>query len=127
MKRFETHIDENGIVVMTFKGSITKSAVEELKTWAEETKTIIQRQFEKTGKKIKTTVDLTQVTNEYDGDAITVLSSFVKGNQPYIEKTATFGANWAIKFAEDIIIALSGRTNIKAFPTKEDALKWLNS
>jgi len=49
----------------------------------------------------------------------------MKENQPYIEKTATFGANFVIKLLEETIITMAGRDNIKVFKNKEDAMKWL--
>lgn len=126
MEKFETYVDEHGIVNMVIKGRVRKETWGQFKKWIEDAQKIIREQSEKTGKKVKTTVDLTDTSSQYDSDTIAALASFTKANEPYVEKTATFGANTMIKFAEDLVITISGRKNIKAFATKEEAIKWLN-
>ena len=126
-KNFAVRIDEQGVVRMTLRGMIKKDAIEGLKAWTKECEEIIKSQFEKTGKKVLTILDLKDLGSEYDGEGIAILASFAKRNEAYTEKTATFGANWTKKFAEDIVITLSGRKNIKAFSNEEEAVAWLNS
>ena len=110
---------------MTLKGSINKNCIPALKEWAQETAKTIKELYQETGQKVKTTVDLSSLVEKYDSEGIMILSSLMKENEPYIERTATFGANWTIKFAEDIVINLAGRKNIKTFENKKDALEWL--
>lgn len=127
MEKFDTYVDENGIVNMLIKGRVRKEVWDQFKKWIEDTEKIIKEQNEKTGKKVRAIVDLTDASSQYDSDTIAALASFTKANEPYIEKTATFGANTMIKFAEDLVITISGRKNIRAFGTKEEANKWLLS
>ncbi|MDP2704877.1 MAG: STAS/SEC14 domain-containing protein [Patescibacteria group bacterium] len=127
MDKFETHVDEHGIVNMAIKGRVRREVWDQFKKWIEDTQKIIKEEYDKTGKKVRATVDLTDTSSQYDSDTIAALASFTKANEPYMEKTATFGANTMIKFAEDLVITISGRKNIKAFATKDEATKWLLS
>lgn len=127
MEKFETSVDEHGVVNMLIKGRVRREVWDQFKKWIEDSQRIIKEQYEKTGKKVKTTVDLTETSNQYDSETIAALASFMKVNEPYIDRTATFGANTMIKFAEDLVITISGRKNIKAFTTKDEAVKWLLS
>ena len=127
MEKFETYVDEHGIVNMLIRGRVRKEVWSQFTKWIEDTEKKIREQHEKTGKKVKTIVDLTETSSQYDSETIAALASFTKVNKPHIEKTATFGANTMIKFAEDLVITISGRTNIKAFKEKDEAIKWLLS
>ena len=126
-EHFITSVDENNIVHMSLKGTIKNDALPELKVWVEKTAAIIKEVHEKTGTKVKALMDLSTLSNEYDGEGISVLAGFAKTNEPHIYKTALFGASWGIKFAANIVIALSGRENIKMFNIEEEAMKWLTS
>ena len=125
-KNFDVYVDEQGLIHLIMRGMVTKEVIEALKVWTKKCEEVTKSQFEKTGKKVKSLVDLTNLGSEYDGEAIAIVASFAKATDIYTEKSATFGANWTIKFAEDIVIALSGGTNIKAFSNEEEARAWLN-
>lgn len=126
-EHFTTSVDEQNIVHMVIKGTIKKDEIPELKEWVGKTAATIKEVHEKTGSKVKATLDLSGLSSEYDGEAISILASFAKTNEPHIDKTATFGGSWVISFAENIVIALSGRENIKTFKNEEEAMKWLAS
>ena len=122
---FDTKVIENDVVCMTLKGVADENNIAALEEWAKKAALIIKDTHQKTGKKVRSLVDLKDLGSDYDIGVIKIISSLMKENQPYIEKTATFGANFVIKLLEETIITMAGRDNIKVFKNKEDAMKWL--
>lgn len=121
---FEVSIGAGDIVHLTIAGHLNTDALPDLLEWIQKVKETIKNLHAKKGP-VLCLVDITGMKT-YHADILTNFATLMKDNEPYILRTATFGGNVAITMAEDVIIALSGRNNLKAFHTKEEALAWLH-
>ena len=127
MDNFNTTVDENNIVHISLGGSLKKENLPELRKWAEDTANIVKETHEKTGQKVKAVIDLTNLHVDYDPQDLMVIVDLMKANEPHMFKAGTFGAATGIRFATDVALTMAGRTNLKSFKTKEEALVWLSS
>ncbi len=123
--QFKVEVDENDILHLKL-GDLTSKELADLRTWADKVRRMIVILYNKTGKEVLTLVDITDI-KKYDAEAYSVLTDLMQDNKQYTLKTATFGGNDYIIAAQDILLALSGRTNMKNFKTKEEATNWLIS
>ncbi|MFC1630301.1 STAS/SEC14 domain-containing protein [Patescibacteria group bacterium] len=89
-------------------------------------KIAVQELYNKTGKKIKAVIDITHL-KKYNSEAFLVLTDLMKFNEKYVSKSATFGGDEFIIAAQDALLALSGRNNMKYFKTNEEALEWISA
>jgi len=122
--KLEVSVGAKDIVHIEIGGNLTAPNMSKLAEWTEKVKETIQELFHKNNKKVLCMVDISSV-EKYAPEVITRLAELTKENEPYVKKTATFGGGSYLVMAEDVIIALSGRKNLKAFKTKEEALDWL--
>ena len=127
MENFKTSVDENDIVHIALTGSLKKENLPGLKEWADETAIIVRNTHEKTGQKVKALIDLTNLKVDYDPQDLMIIVNLMKTNEPHMFKAGTFGAAIGIRFAADVALTMAGRTNLKSFKTKEEALVWLSS
>ena len=123
--QFKVEVDENGILNLKL-GDLTSRDFTILRIWTDKVRRTIITLYNKTDKKIRTLVDITDI-KKYDAEAYSILTELMQNNKQYTLKTATFGGNDYIIAAQDILLALSGRTNMKNFKTKEEAINWLIS
>ena len=121
---FNIKVREDGIINLSLSGHIGSENLEGLRTWAEEVKKTVREMHAQTGQKVFVVTDISRLEN-YHPEAMSILAELLKVNELHVEKSATFGGNAFIIMAQDIITALSGRTNFKAFKTEDEALKWL--
>lgn len=122
-KPLEITINPDGVVVLTFTGDLLEADMPAFKSELEAAATMISTKASE--KKIKTLLDMTHFTGKFSTDAMRVLAQFATNNEPYIEKTASFGGDHMIQMAGTMVTHLAHRDNIKIFDTKEDALNWL--
>lgn len=122
--KLDVSIGAKDIVHIEIGGYLTASNMPKLTEWTTKVKETIQDLFHKNSKKILCLVDISSV-EKYDPEVITRLAELMKDNEPYVKKTATFGGGSYLVMAEDVIIALSGRKNLKAFKNKDEAMDWL--
>ena len=125
VNQFTLGVDENNIVHLKL-GDLTSKDLAALRAWADEVRKAIIAPYNKTGKGVRTIVDIADM-KEYDAEAYLILSKLMQGNERYTLKTATFGGDNYILTAQDILLALSGRTNFRNFKTEEEATNWLIS
>jgi len=123
--QFKVEVDENDILHLKL-GDLTSKELADLRVWADKVRRMIVALYNKTGKEVLTLVDITDI-KKYDAEAYSILTELMQNNKQYTLKTATFGGNDYIIAAQDILLALSGRTNMKNFKTKEEAINWLIS
>lgn len=121
----DVSVGAGDIVHMTIGGNVDAGAMAKLTEWTQKVKETIKDLYSKKGP-VLCLVDITDMQT-YHADVLTALAGLMKDNEPYVLRTATFGGNSTITMAEDIIIALSGRNNLKAFNSKEKALEWLRT
>lgn len=122
---FTTRVDNDGIIVGKLSGMITPENREDFKHWLSETSKHVHEQHQKQGKKVKTLIDLTELEGYNDPNALVLLTNTVIDDNPYTEKTATFGATGLIKLAQDAIKSFSGRIHLQGFKTESEARDWL--
>lgn len=123
--QFKVEVDENNIIHLKLGDLISKDFTV-LRIWTNKVKRTVITLYNKTDKKVRTLVDITDI-KRYDAEAYLILSKLMQDNEQYTFKTATFGGDEYIIAAQDILLALSGRTNLKNFKTKEEAINWLIS
>lgn len=114
-------LTEEEFVLITIQGILDSEHLPELKENAKKATIFIREESEKAKCKVLILIDLTKLSEIYDPRVILVLAEFEKNNQPYVQKTACFGANSKVKFAGEITTALSNRGNIVFVNTKEEA------
>lgn len=125
MEQFKIDVDQNNILHLQL-GNPTADKLDDLKKWTDEVRKTVLDLYNRTGKKVRTIIDISRV-KKYDSEALLILSELMKSNEQYAFKTATFGANEYILTAQDALLAMTGRTNFKAFNTQEEALSWLTA
>ncbi|MBW2984972.1 hypothetical protein KY361_07670 [Candidatus Woesearchaeota archaeon] len=99
--------------------------VQEVKEWAEALKKLIKKEYEKTGKKVRVLTDLTECGLSKNLLMQTAISDMETEDEPYVEKSAAYTPNFALRQLANIIAKISGRKNFIVFKTREEALKWL--
>ena len=122
---FKVEVDENDILNLKL-GDLTSKELTILRIWADKVRRMVDALYNRTGKKVLTLVDITDI-RKYDAEAYLILSELMKDNEPHTLKTATFGGDNYIIAAQDILLALSGRTNFRNFQTKQEAVNWLTA
>ena len=97
-----------------------------LKQWAGEVQRRVKEASQSINRKVAILVDLRKLESFSEGETLAILAELMKADNPYVEKTATFGASKKIQLAEKITGMLAGR-ELKSFATEEMAVAWLNS
>ena len=123
--QFKAEVSQDHILHLEL-GDITHDMLADLKAWADKVRRMIISVYNRTGEKVLSIVDVTNL-KKYDSQAFLILTDLMKDNEQYISKTATFGGTENIIAAQDILLALTGRKDFRAFETKEEALAWLAS
>ena len=125
-EQFKIEVDQNNILHLKLGNVDSPEKLNHLRKWSQEVKKTVVDVYKKTGKKILSIIDITEL-KKYDPEAFLILTDVMKANQSFVLKTASFGANPGILLAQDVLLAMSGRKNFKMFKTKEEALAWLTS
>ena len=69
---------------------------------------------------------LTDISNSnFDQKLINALTGFTQKNKPHVVAGAVVGADGLKKFIFSTVLKLSGRSNMKTFNSKGDAIEWL--
>jgi hypothetical protein len=121
----EVSIGDKDIVHITIGGAITAEDLPKLNDWIQKTKETIKNQYDTKQEKVLCLVNISNL-KEYHPEVLTELAKMMKENEPYVLRTATFGGSVYMTMAEDIILAISGRKNLKAFNTHDEAVAWLH-
>lgn len=125
-KIMSTIVDpQAGYTLLQFNGDPVHDAIDQFKKDIEHSSKIIEEESKKEGQKIRILLDMTNFSGNYALDALSALVAFAKHNEPFVERTASFGGSDKVTMAGEVAIALSGRKNIKLFDTRHDAVAWL--
>jgi hypothetical protein len=117
-------VGASNIVHVTIGGNINAGEMSKFAQWISKVKDTIRKEYEREKEQVLCLVDITNL-KEYHPQVLVDLASMMKDNEPYVLRTATYGGNSYMTMAEDIVIALSGRKNLRAFNTRDEALRWL--
>jgi len=113
---------KEGIALITIQGELAGDRLTLLKEDIEKASTFIRNESARSLHPISVLIDLRALSATYEPEAMVLLADFAKEDQPYVRKTVCFGAQAKIKFAGEIITALSNRKNISFADTREEAL-----
>ncbi|HVB19763.1 MAG TPA: hypothetical protein VNF51_00530 [Candidatus Paceibacterota bacterium] len=128
----ETHpltasVLQDDIVLIIIQGNVTEDRLPLLREDIEKGTALLQEESQRVLHPLRVLVDLSNLNDTYSPEALLLLADFEKKNRSYVERTICFGADIKIRFAGEIISALSNRENISFFDTKEEALASLKS
>lgn len=124
--QFKLEVGQDNIIHLKLGNLDAPDKLYDLNDWANEVKTVVRDVYEKTGKKVLAIIDISNL-KKYDSEAFLILADLMKSNEQYVLKSATFGGDPFIMAAQDALLALSGRDNLKAFKAEGEALAWLTS
>lgn len=123
----QIEVDQNNIIHLKINlGDLAHDKLADLKAFANKVRRMVPAVYNRTGQKVRTIVDITSL-KRYDSEGFLILTELMKETEKYTLKTATFGGDEHILAAQDVLLALSGRMNFRAFNTKEEALAWLTA
>jgi len=128
MENINVSSEKGGILLLTFVGEINDTTdINVLRSDVNTVSTAIKNLHKEQSKKIKVLIDIVSFKAQYVSEAVDVLVELARGDKELVEKTAVFGGSDKVRIIGETIVVLSGRTNIKFFETKPEALSWLNS
>ncbi|TAL49480.1 hypothetical protein EPN83_00450 [Patescibacteria group bacterium] len=122
--KLEVSVGTSDVVHVTIGGNLEARHLPKFAEWAQKVKETIKSLFDKKGERVLCLIDISEL-HQYDAEVVTQLVALMKENEPYVLRTATFGGTQYMIMAEDVVVALSGRKNLKGFRNKEEAIEWL--
>lgn len=114
------------IIHITIGGNLDAETMSQFAEFVQKIKDTVHDLFNKHDKRVLCLVDISTLSG-YHPDVLVSLAQMMKENEPFVLRTATFGGGQYMIMAEDIVIALSGRKNLRAFNTKQEAISWLQT
>jgi hypothetical protein len=109
----------------TLGGSFSSDDVGLIKGWAEGLSSAIKDEAKGKNKSVSILINITSLETYGDPAIITILSELMKGDDPFVYKTATYGGKPLHEMIQDVIESMAGRNNLKNFKTENEALAWL--
>lgn len=117
------HIGTDKIIYLTAAGKINNNNLAVFTEWTEQIKTLMA-EVSKTENVVRVCTDVSGVEH-FESKPIAPLRELLEYDKQYHMKSAIIGANFFMRNLMDAVIQLTGRTNIRQFETKEEALVWL--
>lgn len=121
-----TSVISEGRVLLVISGTLKKESLESLSTGVVQAKAIVQDQGALCGNRVKILVDLTTFDGSYDTVCMERLADLARFDTSYVSKTACFGGPILTSMLVEFVATLSGRSNLKFFPSREKAEEWLD-
>lgn len=121
--KFTARVLEEGVLRVSLGSISNTEELEMLRMFCEKLHELVRDTYTRHGK-IKALVDLSSMSI-YKPEAINLLVNILKKDEPFVAKTATFGAKAPVALAEEAVQALSGRENYRSFPSEKEARTWL--
>ena len=113
----------DGMIELELGGNVPSENIAGLKSWADDVREAMRR-VSAHKDRVLTLIDISALS-EFDDESMKVVKSLMDFNKNYATKTATFGGNLFSVMAQNVLTLTAHRDNIKAFTTREKALKWL--
>lgn len=123
---FHCRIGPDGIIYLMLAGKIAGEDAERFIAWTEEVKDAIKSVHEKHPNRVLILSDVTALTH-FEKKPIEALRTLLEYDKEYTTKSAIVGASPMVRMLVDAVVALSGRSNVKLFDTRDEALEWLNA
>lgn len=125
-KKFKIEVGNDGVIYLSLGGKLEGLNLVALEKWSKEVHNIIRDRYENTYAPVKVAIDIDAVSG-YAPEAVTILTKLLIDDKQFVHRSATYGGSDYILMAQDMLTSLSGRSNFKAFKTKEDAVAWVGS
>ncbi|OGZ03723.1 MAG: hypothetical protein A2648_02090 [Candidatus Lloydbacteria bacterium RIFCSPHIGHO2_01_FULL_41_20] len=118
-------LGEDNMIHLVLGGNASEDYLEEVLAWAEKVKNAMRtaKANSKNGK-VLTLIDISTL-DQFDQKSMAILQDLMSFNKDYATKTATFGGNLFSIMAQETVMLMTHRTNMKAFKKREEALAWL--
>ena len=117
-------IGADGIIYTSVSGRITNDRLYAFVAWAEKVKHLIHEQYDAGVSPVLILSDVSKV-EYFERKPIAPLKGLLDYDKRYHLKSAILGADKLTRMLLDAVISFTGRTNIRLFPTKEEAHAWL--
>jgi hypothetical protein len=115
------------LIGATLGGTLSTENIDNLKTWARQLNAAIETTSKNAdGKSVCTIIDISDFKNYTDPQVLTVLAQLMKMDNKFVYRTATFGGRMTQVMIENIIKTFAGRTNLRNFQTRDEAMAWLS-
>lgn len=111
------------VIYLTAAGKINNNNLAIFTAWTEQIKELIAG-VSTTNDVIRVCTDVSGVEH-FESKPIVPLRDLFEYDKQYHMKSAIIGASFFMKNLMDAIIQFTGRTNIRQFETKDEALVWL--
>jgi len=123
-RQLEVELGIDGVIYLVVGGRLTNEHIDEFIAWCERVKAMIDMQATKGKSPMLICADATGVIC-FETKPVMALRSLFDHDKKYTLKTAIVGAKPMTRMMVDAAVSLSGRTNIKQFRMKDEALSWL--
>ncbi len=117
------NIGTDKVIYLTAAGKINNNNLAVFAAWAEQIKELIT-EVSKTEDVVRVCTDVSGVEH-FESKPIVPLRELFEYDKQYHIKSAIIGASFFMRNLMDAVVQFTGRTNIRQFETKEEALVWL--
>jgi ABC-type transporter Mla MlaB component len=118
-----SHVGPDKVIYLTASGKINNNNLAIFTAWAEQIKQLMTEASREQGI-VRVCTDVSGVEH-FESKPIVPLRELFEHDKQYNMKSAIVGANFFMKNLMNAVIEFTGRTNVRQFPTKEEALLWL--
>ncbi len=115
-------LGKDGII---YTKMVSSDDVEEVRAWADELKKLIKSVSMRYKKKVLVLTDLSDCTVANNIRVQSIVAEMQTEDEPYVEKSAAYTDNFALRHLANIVAKISGRRNFFVFKTKAEAEAWL--
>lgn len=116
-------VGDDKVIYLTAAGKINNSNLAIFTAWAEQIKQLMAEASREQGV-VRVCTDVSGVEH-FESKPIVPLRELFEFDKQYDMKSAIVGASFFMKNLMNAVIEFTGRTNVRQFPTKEEALVWL--
>lgn len=117
-------IDEHNMIHLVMGGNLGAENFKFFHEWADAVRQCMVEVDKRQHGNVLTLID-TQHLREFDSKMVEELRKLMAFNKNYATRTAVFGAPSYAQMIVKTMLAITRRTNMKLFNTREQALAWL--
>lgn len=118
-------IDEQGIIQLRVNGNVGIENEEHFLEWSDVVRGAMVAAKEKDPERVLCMIDITDRPIDVDQSMLTHLFSLMNHNRDFATRTGVYGGNFFTRSLLDVALKATGRTNMKAYDSKEEALEWV--
>jgi hypothetical protein len=117
------YIGTDKVIYLTAAGKINNNNLAIFTAWAEQIKQLMTAVAREQGI-VRVCTDVSGVEH-FESKPIVPLRELFEYDKQYHMKSAIVGASFFMRNLMNAVIEFTGRTNVRQFPTKDEALAWL--